>query len=172
MQPNYAPQRATHRRTESAVLSTTKELIAERGLSALSMIEIAERSQVSRATLYNHYRDKDAVISALLDSEVDRLIEITQSGTPANCLERLALAISTDSALAAMRLHDAAMVATLLIHAEDERYLRLAQAIHTLTKKPEATGIAMRWLIAQVLQPLTPDQARVQAAALTEATLF
>ena len=94
MQPNYAPQRATHRRTESAILSTTKELIAERGLSAISMIEIAERSQVSRATLYNHYRDKEAVVSALLDSEVKRLIEIAQTGTPANCLERLALAIS------------------------------------------------------------------------------
>ena len=172
MQPNYAPQRATHRRTESAILSTTKALIAERGLSAISMIEIAERSQVSRATLYNHYRDKEAVISALLDSEVERLIEITQTGTPANCLERLALAISTDPALAAMRTYDGQMLAALLIHGEDQRYLRLAQAIHTLTKKPEATGIAMRWLIAQALQPLTPEQAHAQAAALTEATLF
>ena len=172
MQPNYAPQRATHRRTESAVLSATKELIAERGLSSISMIEIAERSQVSRATLYNHYRDKDAVVSALIDSEVDRLVEIASSGTPADCLEKLAIAISTDVALAAMRTFDPQALSTLLIHGEDPRYLRLAQAVHALTKRPEATGIAMRWLIAQALQPLTVEQAHAQAAALTEATLF
>ena len=172
MQPNYAPQRATHRRTESAVLSATKELIAERGLSSISMIEIAERSQVSRATLYNHYRDKDAVVSALIDSEVDRLVEIASSGTPADCLEKLAIAISTDAALAAMRTFDPQALSALLIHGEDPRYLRLAQAVHALTKRPEATGIAMRWLIAQALQPLTVEQAHAQAAALTEATLF
>lgn len=172
MQPNYAPQRATHRRTESAILSATKELISERGISAISMIEIADRSQVSRATLYNHYRDKDAVLSALIDSEVDRLVELITNSTPADSLEKLALAISMDRALAAMREYDHALLANLLIHGEDSRYLRLAQAVHALTKKPEATGIAMRWLMAQALQPLTIEQARSQAAALTEATLF
>ena len=172
MQPNYAPQRATHRRTENAILEATKELIAERGVSDISMIEIAERSQVSRATLYNHYRDKDAVLSALLDSEVGRLVEIASHGTPAECLENLSLAISTDAALAGIRRHDPATLSSLLIHGEDPRYLKVAHAVHSLTKQPEATGIAMRWLMAQALQPVTPDQARSQAAALTEATLF
>lgn len=153
-------------------MSAAKELIAERGVTAISMIEIADRSQVSRATLYNHYRDKEAVLSALLDSEVERLVEIASQATPAQCLENLALAISTDAALAGIRTHDPATLSSLLIHGEDPRYLRLAQAVHSLTKQPEATGIAMRWLIAQALQPLTPDQARSQAAALTEATLF
>ena len=172
MQPNYAPQRATHRRTESAIIGATKELIAERGVSAISMIEIAERSQVSRATLYNHYRDKEAVLSALLDAQVERLVEIASNGTPAECLENLSLAISTDDALAGIRHHDPATLSELLIHGEDRRYLRVAQAVHKLTKQPEATGIAMRWLMAQALQPVTPEQARSQAAALTEATLF
>lgn len=172
MQPNYLPQRATHRRTESAILSTTKDLIAENGLSNISMIEIAERSQVSRATLYNHYRDKDAVISALIDSEIDRLVEITTSATPADALEKLSLAISQDRALAAMRIHDAHFLAAALVHSEDPRYLRFAQAVHSLTKTPETTGIAMRWLIAQVMQPLSPEQARSQAARLVDATLF
>ena len=172
MQPNYLPQRATHRRTESAILVTTKELIAENGLSNISMIEIAERSQVSRATLYNHYRDKEAVISALIDAEIDRLIEMTTTATPADALEKLALAISEDPALAAMRIHDAHFLAAALVRSDDPRYLRLAQAVHTLTKSPDMTGIAMRWLIAQAMQPLSPEQARSQAARLVDATLF
>jgi AcrR family transcriptional regulator len=68
-QPKYATQGATHRRTESAILEGAKKLISQFGLSNISMIEIADASQVSRATLYNHYRDKSAVISALITAE-------------------------------------------------------------------------------------------------------
>ena len=75
-QPKYATQGAIHRRTESAILEGTKELIANFGLSNISMIEIADHSQVSRATLYNHYKDKNAVLEALMTSEIDRLISL------------------------------------------------------------------------------------------------
>jgi AcrR family transcriptional regulator len=44
----YAPQVATHRRTQNAILEATKELIATTGLKKMSMIEIADVSQVSR----------------------------------------------------------------------------------------------------------------------------
>ena len=43
----YAPQVATHRRTQSAILEATKGLIATTGLKKMSMIEIADASQVS-----------------------------------------------------------------------------------------------------------------------------
>ena len=71
------------------------------------MIEIADASEVSRATLYNHYRDKNAVISALIAAEVEHMIELAnKAGTPADALEKLSLYISADTALAAMRIHD------------------------------------------------------------------
>jgi AcrR family transcriptional regulator len=75
----YAPQVATHRRTQNAILEATKELIATTGLKKMSMIEIADMSQVSRATLYNHYRDKDSVLIALCESEIQRLVTLMQS---------------------------------------------------------------------------------------------
>ncbi|MEY3972762.1 MAG: hypothetical protein RJA71_74, partial [Actinomycetota bacterium] len=71
------------------------------------MIEIADASEVSRATLYNHYRDKNAVLMALVTSEVNRLVAGAQrAGTPADALEYLSREISADSALQAMRIHD------------------------------------------------------------------
>ncbi len=75
----YAPQVATHRRTQNAILEATKQLIATTGLRKMSMIEIADVSEVSRATLYNHYRDKESVIRSLCESEMQRLVEIAQA---------------------------------------------------------------------------------------------
>jgi AcrR family transcriptional regulator len=172
-QPKYATQGATHRRTESAILEGAKKLISQFGLSNISMIEIADASQVSRATLYNHYRDKSAVISALITAEVEFMIDLAnKAGTPADALEKLSLYISTDGALASMRDHDKAALTEMLAHAEHPLYLELAKCLFTATKSAAGTGIAMRWLMGQALQPLTPAQSREQAELLVDRTLF
>jgi AcrR family transcriptional regulator len=172
-QPKYAKQGGTHRRTESAILEGTKSLIAKSGLSNISMIEIADVSQVSRATLYNHYRDKGAVITALISAEVELMIEIAnKAGTPADVLEKLSLYISGDSALASMRINDPAALTLMLSQSENPLYLAIAQCLFTATKSAAGTGIAMRWLMGQVMQPLTPDQSREQAELLVDRTLF
>ena len=94
-QPKYATQGATHRRTEDAIIQATKILISQSGLTKISMIDISVASEVARATLYNHFRDKQSVIEALLASEVARIIEVSKSaGTPADALESLSIAIS------------------------------------------------------------------------------
>ena len=38
----YAPQVATHRRTQNAILEATKQLIGTTGIKKMSMIEIAD----------------------------------------------------------------------------------------------------------------------------------
>jgi AcrR family transcriptional regulator len=172
-QPKYATQGATHRRTEGAILEGTKTLIAKFGLANISMIEIADASEVSRATLYNHYRDKNAVTTALITAEVEYMIDIANNaGTPADALEKLSLYISDDPALAAMRTHDKAVLTELLSHAEHSLYLEIARCLFTATKSAAGTGIAMRWLMGQVMQPLTPAQSREQAELLVDRTLF
>lgn len=173
MQPKYQLQSGVHRRTESAILEGTKDLISRSGIAGLSMIDIADHSEVSRATLYNHFRDKDAVIQALVAAEVDRIVQIaTTAGTPADALEALSLAISGDTALAAMRIHDGEILTKALSHTHSPHYITIAQVIYGATKSEAGTGIAMRWLIGQVLQPITPEQSREQAAQLATDTLF
>ncbi|CAB4780861.1 unannotated protein [freshwater metagenome] len=172
-QPKYATQGATHRRTESAILEGTKSLIAQFGLSHISMIEIADASEVSRATLYNHYRDKNAVISALITAEVEHMIELAnKAGTPADALEKLSLYISSDPALAAMRQHDQSSLTEALAHADHPLYLEIARCLYSATKSEAGTGVAMRWLIGQVMQPLNAKQSREQAELLVDRTLF
>ena len=173
MQPKYSLQASVHRRTEAAILEGTKDLISRKGISGLSMIEIADHSEVSRATLYNHYRDKDAVLSALVASEVQRLAELAKkAGTPADALESLSQSISTDPALAAMRIYDADVLVAAMTNTAPEHYITIAQIIFGATESKAGTGIAMRWLLGQVMQPITAEQSREQAAHLATDTLF
>lgn len=137
------------------------------------MIDISSASEVARATLYNHFRDKHSVIEALLASEVAHILELSKlAGTPADGLESLSVAISSDSALASLREHDPALIAQLLIHSEHPLYLELARVVYALTQSQSGTGLAMRWLLGQAVQPLTREQSREQAALLVEGTLF
>ena len=173
MQPKYALQASAHRRTEAAILEGTKELIARSGIAGLSMIEIADHSEVSRATLYNHFRDKDAVLLALVTSEIQRLVTAAASaGTPADALEFLSREISSDPALQAMREHDAQLLVTILTRSENPLYLVLARCIYEHVKTEAGTGLAMRWLLGQVAQPISAQQSREQAELLVERTLF
>lgn len=137
------------------------------------MIDIADESEVSRATLYNHYRDKNAVLEALVTAEAQRLVDLaSMAGTPADALEKLSREISTDTALAAMRIHDQEVLVSAMVHAESPLYILLATTIYQATKSEAGTGLAMRWLLGQVLQPLSATQSRQQAELLVERTLF
>ncbi len=163
----YAPQATTHRRTQSAILAGTKELIATVGLAKMSMIEIADTSQVSRATLYNHYRDKDSVIAALCESEISRLIAIVHSAPNAiDALESLSIQISTDSALAHMRLHDPAPLASALAGATHPLWTALSLSLAEVTGSQVVADLALRWLLGQALQPLSPEDSRLAAELL------
>ena len=163
----YAPQAATHRRTQSAILEGAKNLIATVGLAKMSMIEIADTSQVSRATLYNHYRDKESVLAALCDSEICRLVTIAQSGSnPTNALEALSLAVSSDPALAQMRTSDPAPLAQVLSATTSPLWIQFNGALAIILQSQILADLAMRWLIGQALQPLTPEDSRLQAEFL------
>jgi AcrR family transcriptional regulator len=53
-----------------AVLDTTAALVSERGLRAVTMSEIAERSGIGRATLYKYFPDVDAILLAWHERQV------------------------------------------------------------------------------------------------------
>ena len=162
----YAPQVATHRRTQSAILAGAKNLIATVGLAKMSMTEIADTSEVSRATLYNHYRDKESVIAALCESEIARLIAIALTAPNAtDSLELLSIQISTDSALAHMR-HEPAPLGQALAATENPLWPAFSDLLCVITGSQVLAEVAVRWLLGQVFNPLTPEDSRLQAELL------
>ena len=163
----YAPQVATHRRTQNAILEATKQLITTTGLKKMSMIEIADVSEVSRATLYNHYRDKDSVIRALCEFEMQRLVEIAQIAPDAtSALEQISIKISGDEALAAMRTQDSDSLTIALSAQGDTMWKAFSIAMGHLLGS-EKGELATRWLIGQALHPISSAQSRAQAEAIT-----
>ncbi len=137
------------------------------------MIDISTESQVSRATLYNHYRDKNAVVSALLSSELSRLKELMRSiGAPAAVPEELSLEISGDESLKMMRLSDPTALAFALTDSANPLWQEFHAAILEVTKLEICTSLAVAWLKSQVLSPITPQQSADEAALLVERTLF
>src|SRR5436305_4190182 len=54
---------AAHRReVRDAILDTTAALVAEQGLRAVTMSQIAERTGIGRATLYKYFPDVEAIL--------------------------------------------------------------------------------------------------------------
>ena len=95
----YHRQMTSYRRTRSAILEATRTLIAMHGLQLMSMIEIADTAEVSRATLYNHFRNKESVLAGLLEYEVARILELASNERSLDqTLARMSIEISSDSA--------------------------------------------------------------------------
>ena len=166
----YALQGAVASRSEAALLTATKEIIATQGIKNLAMIDIADLSQVSRATLYNHFRDKDAVLYSLLSREIIHLFESAPKN-PAELLEYFSCAVSADQGLAGMRSHDPAILTKMLMRSEDKIWHAIDAFFLAALGSDVTAGIAISWLIGQVLQPLTPEQSRSQSAQLLHAYL-
>ncbi len=51
-----------------AILTAAEEVFAQEGLHAAHMGEIAARAGVSVGTLYNHFKDREALLAGLLDA--------------------------------------------------------------------------------------------------------
>src|SRR3569832_253067 len=69
-----APQtlRERHRSTTiETVLAAAEQVFADQGLHAAHMGEIASRAGVSVGTLYNHFKDREALLAGLLQAVMD-----------------------------------------------------------------------------------------------------
>ncbi len=62
--------------TAAAIVDAAEELFADEGLAGAHMNEIAAKAGVAVGTLYNHFEDRDALLSALIETRRAELIEV------------------------------------------------------------------------------------------------
>lgn len=67
-------------RAGRAIIAAALELLAERGVAAVRMDDVAERAGVGKATIYRRYRSKDELVTDAVGSMVNT-IEIPDSGS-------------------------------------------------------------------------------------------
>jgi TetR/AcrR family transcriptional repressor of mexJK operon len=57
-----------------AILDASGELFLERGIAAASMEAVAERARVSKMTVYSHFPDKPALLSAVFERQLKETV--------------------------------------------------------------------------------------------------
>ncbi|MGW5575729.1 TetR/AcrR family transcriptional regulator [Nocardia thailandica] len=87
----------TQRREQLVEIGRT--LFAERGYDATSIEEIAQRAQVSKPVVYEHFGGKEGLYAVVVDREMSMLLEMITSSLTQNRsrvrLEQVALALLT-----------------------------------------------------------------------------
>ncbi|QRO00848.1 TetR/AcrR family transcriptional regulator [Archangium violaceum] len=83
MKPRSEPRSKPHPLRERmkeearvAILEAAEQVIAEQGLSATRMEDIATRVGVSVGSLYNYFEDRQRLLQALLDAQVQQLMAV------------------------------------------------------------------------------------------------
>jgi AcrR family transcriptional regulator len=69
--------------TRTRILAEAVDLFAEKGFSATTTRELAERMGFTKAALYYHFRTKDDLLIALLEPITVRITELTTAPRPA-----------------------------------------------------------------------------------------
>src|ERR1700742_1618626 len=91
-----APQtlRERHRSTTiETVLAAAEQVFADQGLHAAHMGDIAARAGVSVGTLYNHFKDREALLAGLMEARraemLSQLDEALQAAASRSAVEQL-----------------------------------------------------------------------------------
>jgi len=103
-----------HRRAvREATITATAELVAEQGLTAVTMTGIAEKTGIGRATLYKYFPDVESILLAWHERQITdhltHLAEVRDQATPARRLP----AVLESYALLTRHSHGTALAAQL-----------------------------------------------------------
>lgn len=167
----YQYQTGIHRRTRASILNATLELISEKGLTRTNMIEIADRAQVSRASLYNHFRDKNEVFVALIDQEITRICALALSAESRHTsLFVISRELSTHQALRSALEHDPDRTTEMLVARDHEIWVKIYRNLSEIFGTDAVgVGLIIRWLIGHVTAPLSEEHSRAQAERIIRA---
>ena len=72
-----------------------EELLHEKGFDAITMQDIADRSTLNRGTIYTHFKDKFALLAALVEEKFREIFEARMRGASGTCQESVKQLILT-----------------------------------------------------------------------------
>jgi len=157
---------APEQRSRNAILSGAKLVIAQVGTYESNLVDISARAQVSRATVYNHFADKEEMMLSLLESELNRLAALAKKqATPRDGLYAISRDISTDPALAKMVQTDPEDIAH-FVTKSDHPLWKLAIDLSNKVFGQQNGDLVLHWLISQIGSPLSEVQSGHQADQL------
>ncbi len=158
---------APAQRSRTAILSGAKIVITEVGSYESNMVDIAARAQVSRATVYNHFADKEEMMFSLLESEIIRLADLAKSApSPKDALLILSREISGDPALRKMTVTDPTDIAAFVTIGMHPLWALVQESL-TKIFGLDNSSLVLHWLLGQIASPLTPAESAHQATQIS-----
>ena len=140
-------------RTRAGLLAGAARAFAEHGLRRSTMQSIAAAAGVAKATLYNHFRTKDEVASALLALEVDRLTALAGTLPREQGLAALSDELGGHPVLRRLAETEPEILMS-LVAVDTERWTELTARLGAaLRVDGDGAELAGRWLLGVVLQP-------------------
>jgi AcrR family transcriptional regulator len=168
-------QKGTHTRAGNAMDRTRAALLAgaaravEVSGTKITMAQVAAAAGVAKATLYNHFRTREAVLAALLDHELDTIIEKLAGKPLGDALVEAASAIATNPVRRGLARVEPALLAALGRIDESAGGWQRAQAAVSTALAAAGRGGAetvLRWLASYVLSDAAPESIARDVAVL------
>jgi AcrR family transcriptional regulator len=150
-------------RSRRALLDGAREAIAANGLSGTSMVDVADAGQVARATLYNHFRSKEELWTALILDELERAsILFRAEKTFETGLTALAKDVGANPMLRTIARDDPTTLVALTRADQGPIWTQIQARFAVLAKERKvndfaAVDLAFRWLLSQVAYPIAPE---------------
>ena len=155
-------------RTRAALLVGAARAVEVSG-TKITMAQVAASSGVAKATLYNHFRTREAVLAALLAHQVDEIID-AQAGKPlAAALADAAVAIATHPLRRGLaRVEPAALVPLAVIDDAAPVWQRARTAVTAAVaaESRKGTDTVLRWLASFLLNEADPESIGRDVAVL------
>ena len=163
-------------RTRGALLAATAECVARYGIRKTTMVDVASKSGVAKATLYNHFRTKDDVLAAVVDQQVADLVGacVTRASSSGlvDALAHLATVVADHPALRKAADGEQQLLAPLMTPRESRGWQLAREGVAAVLTAGGAPSNAadvetvLRWSVSQLLWPIPRDQAALAAETL------
>jgi AcrR family transcriptional regulator len=83
------------RRTRQMLFQALQELLHEKSFDEITMLDLATRSTLNRGTIYTHFKDKYALLAALVEEQFRAIFEARMQGASGTCQESVKQLILT-----------------------------------------------------------------------------
>lgn len=155
-------------RTRAGLLDGARRALQQQGYRRTTMTDVATFAGVAKATLYNHFRTKDDVFTALVAAEIEAIAGECAGRALGEALVHAAGRLSGHRALRRVAADDPAALAR-LVTGGDATGWQLARA--TVRSALEPAGLTcddlvLRWLSSHLSTPGTEESIRDGVAYL------
>jgi len=160
-------------RARAGILDGARRCLAERGPKGLTMVAVADLGGIAKATVYNHFRSREELVTALAVDAVERLLAAAHGASGlADALAQVGVAAASLPELRGALALDPRAASLVVVPGDGVAWDTAREAARTLLTAHDAeaddagTGLVLRWVTAVAVEGPPEQQIRAEAQRL------